>query len=442
MNSPHRRHIAGCMTGTSMDGLDVALVQIEGRGLAMTASIVATHSEPLGSLADDLRDLAGGEGTPALGWMQAAHRLGMLHAEAIEGLMQRASAAGGATPPQLDAVAAHGQTVWHAPDQGLSGQLFDPWPVVRRWSVPVVYDLRGADLAAGGQGAPITPLADWVMFADASEHRTIVNLGGICNITHLPPPPPRDPQGPRIPPQTAQSQATLQAADINAGSETSRMDRAAPAATDVVRKRCDPTSVRGRDIGPCNLLLDGLIRRLRPGLRMDEGGTLATDGTVREPIVEAIHAHGYIAGGKTHSTGREQFDDQWLDSIAALAMDHGEMAEDAVADALASACAAVAQLIHRHLPETVDRIILAGGGAHNRALVRAIEQVGGTAVKNATIIRSDDLGVPASYREAAQMAVLGALCQDGVPITLERITGGHRPGVAGTWAGLSPPVWG
>ena len=132
------------MTGTSLDGLDAALAEVRGTGLDAAARLLGLVRRPLGSLA--------------------------------------ARFASGA----IDLVAAHGQTICHAHRRGLTLQLLDPWPIARRLRVPVVHDLRRADLAAGGEGAPITPLADWVLFRSTGEDRTVVNLGGIANLTLLP----------------------------------------------------------------------------------------------------------------------------------------------------------------------------------------------------------------------------------------------------------------
>ncbi len=158
MEAERTRIIAGCRTGTSLDGLDVVLAEVRGTGLAISARTVAGAHRELGELGGVLRRLASGGPAPPIEYLRAARRLGELHAEAVGGLCR------GANVPRPDLVAAHGQTIWHASREVLSWQLFDPWPLVTKLRSPVVYDLRQADLNVGGRGAPITPLADWVLY--------------------------------------------------------------------------------------------------------------------------------------------------------------------------------------------------------------------------------------------------------------------------------------
>ena len=153
-----------------MDAIDAALIAVDGSGLAMRVSIVRHVSHPLGAIAADLREITGQCPTPARRFAALARDLALRHVSAIRDLVGRDS---------IDLIAVHGQTVFHAPP--LSWQLIAPAPIAQSFGVPVVFDLRAADLAAGGEGAPITPLADFVMFADANETRAVVNLGGFAN---------------------------------------------------------------------------------------------------------------------------------------------------------------------------------------------------------------------------------------------------------------------
>jgi len=370
--TPSPRHLIGCMTGTSLDGLDVALTRIDGRGLGLTASLVAHHAMPLpASLRNTLGNLAAGTPLPPIDILRAARHLGVVHAEACATLLDEY--------PDLhpDAVIAHGQTICHAPGDGLSWQLFDPWPLVRTLKVAVGYDLRQADLIAGGQGAPVTPLADWVLFRAAGD--AVVNLGGIVNVTRL---------------------ATT------------------------------PAAVRGADVGPANLLLDGLCVALC-GEPFDRDGRRALGGDPDAALTAAVHAA--VRERLTDRTlGREQFGAAWSRNLAdTLGRTH--RAEDV----LAAASGVIARIAAGH-PLLLDakRWLLAGGGVRNTALRAAFERE--AAAAGATARLTDDAGVPAEAREAVAFAVLGALSQDGQPATLAGVTGAADPGVAGVWA--FPPV--
>lgn len=358
------RFAAGCMSGTSLDGIDAALVRITGEGLGMTAEVMRCVSRPLEALGEALRPVAEQEPVDAREFARLALRLGEAHAELLAEL---------AGDDRVDLVAVHGQTVFHDPP--LSAQLINPHPIVRRIGAPVVFDLRGADLAAGGQGAPITPLADHVLFGRHDESRAVVNLGGFANFTWLPS-------------FAGDDEAALRA-------------------------------IRGGDICACNQLLDAIARHCFQA-PYDTDGQRASQGHVNETARRALLPilRAQAKAGRSLGSG---------DELADWAGEHGAVCPGE--DLARTAAAAIAEVIAETLGEA-DRIILAGGGAFNQTLWR---ELGGRVKAQAE--RSDDLGVPAQYREASAMAVLGALCADGVPITLPQVTGCASPAsIAGCWA--------
>lgn len=173
MSTP--RSVVGCMTGTSIDGLDCSLVRVEGNGLELRPRFVRHVERPLGVLVEPLRSLADQRPTSAGEIARLARELSLLHVEGIRELLRAERA---------DLVCVHGQTVFHAPP--LSWQLMQPAPIAAGLGCPVISDLRQADLASGGQGAPLTPLADWIFFRERARRVAVVNLGGFCNITVLP----------------------------------------------------------------------------------------------------------------------------------------------------------------------------------------------------------------------------------------------------------------
>lgn len=344
------------MTGTSIDALDCALVAIEGHGAHLRASLVAHSATPFGELQEPLRRLAAQEPLPAGAIARLAQRFALLHLEALRAL---------AGERRLDLVAVHGQTVFHQPP--LSWQLMNPAPIAYGLRVPVVHDLRAADLACGGQGAPLTPLADAVLFAHKRERRAIANLGGFCNLTRLPP-----------------------------GGDTDKIE--------------------GADVCACNQLLDA-VARLCLGRPFDENGDTALLGTMRPGPFKALVRllEEQRGAGRSLGTGDELQD--WL----------GRSRTVAPADLARTACAAIAHTIAQ-AASGCDRLVLAGGGVHNRALMAELKERAGIPVQPC-----DTLGVPASQREAMAWAVLGALCQDRVPITLPNVTGVAAAPVAGCW---------
>jgi len=368
------RLVVGCMTGTSLDALDVALVKITGRGLDMRIGLVRTLSQPLGSIGEGLRRLANQEALSSRAIAALNLDFSALHAEAIREIIGEDIA---------DLIAVHGQTVYHAPP--LTWQLLEPAIIARRLCVRVVSNLRAADVAAGGQGAPITPIADYILFRDAKERRAILNLGGFCNYTTLPP------KGPR--------QDHFKAIDgIEAG-----------------------------DICACNHVLDGLARSLF-NLPFDEGGSQALQGRVDEACFAQLVELFDKQKGLGRSLGTDDDLAEGLARVSKAAARGAAVTTDQRFNILRSACAAVATVALNRIG-AVDRLILAGGGVLNKALLGEFQKRSTSPVN-----RSDDLGVPAPYREAIAMAILGALCEERIAITLPQVT--RLPGpapVAGSW---------
>ena len=350
------------MTGTSLDGLDVAAVAIEGTGLQMQAELLEHRHVPLGSSGARLRALCDQTPQRADEIAALAHDFGTLHAATINQLCCEL-----ARP--VDLVAVHGQTVFHAPP--VSWALLDPAPLLAVLECHLVTDLRTLDLARGGEGAPITPLADWILFR-SERPRAIVNLGGFCNCTHLP---------------------------DHTGS---------------------PESLRGSDICPCNHLLDAGARRWL-GRPYDENGNVALEDTPdAEGVATITRRLGEPPPDTTRSLGTG---DEGLELIQALDF------LPTPAKRLATLSAGIAELIANAVPQRND-VLFFGGGAFNGGLKRSLaKRLGDARIQ----IAAPGIGIDA--REAAAMAILGALAFDDVDITLSAVTGRSAPNRfrAGRW---------
>jgi 1,6-anhydro-N-acetylmuramate kinase len=373
--SSRNRLVVGVMTGTSIDGMDAALVRVEGVGLNMRASLVGHISRPLGDLRGPLRDAAQQRPMSAGDFARLANDFGLLHAETIDGLV-------GKTIPDL--ICVHGQTVFHQPP--LSWQLVNAASIAQRFKCPVVFDLRQADLAAGGQGAPITPLADWILFRHGERSRAIINLGGFCNVTTLP-----------------------QAHDATARAGSTSSDGANELA-----------GIHGFDVCACNQILDAVATAAlkRP---FDTDGQAARAGRASPQAAAELCdiLDNQRRGGRSLGTGDEAA--AWIER---------HLSTTTANDLAASAVHAIAQTIAAAVTEhSVDELVLAGGGARNQALAELVQRL-----SEKPCMKSDELGMPIEAREAACFAVLGALCADGVPITLPHVTGCRTPApVSGSW---------
>ncbi|QDU66481.1 anhydro-N-acetylmuramic acid kinase [Engelhardtia mirabilis] len=357
------RVAAGCMTGTSIDALDVVWIEATGFGLDLRAKVVDYRRRDLGPLREPLRSLCRQEPATAPAIARLARDLGALHADVI------APEDRSGAPPHPDLIVVHGQTVAH--DGEASWALFDPRPLIARVDSTVVTDLRLVDQACDGEGAPITPLADWI-FLRGPEPRCVVNLGGFCNVTFLP-------------------------------------------AED------EPHShVEGRDVGPCNQLLDEAARRFL-GEPFDVDGAAAAGGQVHGDVAASL-VRGLIAiGGRGRSLGTGDEGFHLLDALEVLPP----------GDALATLSTAVALSIARGLVGR-GRVLLFGGGARNLALVDNLRG----AVPDQPVQIGDDgaSGLTPESREGAAMAVLGLLAADGVAVTLPAVTGrGETLHLDGRW---------
>lgn len=353
------RFVAGTMTGTSIDGdLDAALVEIRGSGVGMQARFIAGLSHPLGDVADGLRRIAAQEPMTAGELARIARAFGEAHAHALAELCSDAGV-------QPDLAVLHGQTVFHAPP--LTWQFLDPWPVAVRLRCRIRYDLRGANVASGGQGAPITPLADFVLFGDERAAKVVMNLGGFINVTYVP--------------QRAE------------GIE----------------------SIRGFDLCACNHLLDR-VARTRLGAGFDRDGAAASCGTCDEEIVTAISrsiAPDAARGSMRRSLGTGDEAAKLVELTSKLGTDDAcRTIVEAIADA-------AARTLAREVPKECRTMLLAGGSARNQALQAALARRSGMDVRTT----DDSYGIPVHMREPAEIAILGALAEDGVRFSLQQVTG-------------------
>ena len=361
------------MSGTSADGVDVALVRTTGAGLQRSASLVRHHHL---AYAPDLKArLFRARSADAVALRELAElgrELSLVHARAVNELLSLT-----ATPAeQIDAIAAHGQTLFHAPP--LTIQWFDPSLVAAETGCVVVSDFRRADCAAGGQGAPLVPLADFLLFSDQTRSRVLLNLGGIANVTYLP------------------AGGTLD-------------------------------ELLAFDTGPGNCILDHLVRTLHPeGTGIDENGRLAVLGTPDASVVLKMLATPFFRDPPPKSTDAPTM----IDAFHAAVGDLGPRGR--LPALLASAALITAESVVRacrdFLPNMPAEVIASGGGTRNPALMRALrEQLAGI-----PLLTSEDLGVPAEAKEAIAFALLGAATLDHEPGNVPAATGARRRVVLGS----------
>jgi 1,6-anhydro-N-acetylmuramate kinase len=354
------------MTGTSIDGLDIALLKISGQGLALDWQLQSCGSFSLAACQQPLKRLAQQQPMSAKDICQLNQAFSRVHVSSIDQLL---------AGRQADLIAIHGQTLCHQPP--LSWQLINAPLIAHRLATPVVFDLRAADLAAGGEGAPLSPLADALLYSTAANKGYIINLGGFANYSLLP--------------------------ERQAGHPLTANHLA---------------QIAGGDICVCNQLLDKLADVLL-NKSYDDNGQVALQGALNPELFQHLFAllKQQASAGRSLGSGDELPD--WLQQ---------QQTSYSPATLLRSTCAAIAQVIVDSCDQPKD-ILLAGGGVNNRCLVEEIKQR-----TQASVQTSDDLGVPSQYREAMMMAILGTLCADQVAITLPQVTGCNNPApLSGCW---------
>ncbi|MEL6449114.1 MAG: anhydro-N-acetylmuramic acid kinase [Pseudomonadota bacterium] len=369
----------GLISGTSADAIDAALVEIDGDAI----QTVATHSH---AFAPELgARLAGALATPATLTAQACGSLDAALGSAFAAAARTVIDKAGVDTDAVRAIGSHGQTLFHAPDgpEAFTLQVGDPARIAMATGITTVADFRRADVAAGGQGAPLAPLLHDALLGGSDVHRAVLNLGGIANLSLL---------QPGLP-------------------------------------------VRGFDTGPANTLMDQWAALTGNGSH-DASGALAARGTVDAALLDTLGDDPYFSLPAPKSTGREHFDRDWLLSrVGVTAQGASELKTERVADIMATLCAltvtTVTAALHRAAGETVAQgfeLIACGGGCHNPELMRRLAQADGVS----RLATTADFGIDPDYVEATLFAWLAAQRIAGQPVDTRTITGARHRVMAGS----------
>ncbi len=369
----------GLMSGTSVDGIDACLVEIRGSGLGLQVDLLngATYEYPP-ALRQEIIDLCGEAVTSPAEIARLDDAIAIQFAEAAQTIQQGM--------PPADLIGSHGQTLFHrSPDPqqlmslGYSWQLGRGAAIAHLTGIPTVSNLREADIAAGGQGAPLVSKIDACLLAHPKEHRCIQNLGGIGNVTYLPP-----------------------------------------------RQGDDwTTGVTGWDTGPGNVLMDLAVQKMSHGEQTyDAGGQWAAQGIPQTELVDHWLQQAFFQLAPPKSTGRELFGELYLNSCWADAQSYGLSETDFLATLTEFTARSVVREYQRYLPQLPERLLLCGGGVHNQYLRQRLQQHLG---ENTIIQSTDEWGLNSDYKEAIAFAVLAYWrFHDQFPGNLPSVTGAKR----------------
>lgn len=349
----------GLMSGTSLDGVDAALVSFRNEHCEVVRTAYLPYLDKLKQELIELHEVCDNE-------LERSQTLGCqlsrLYAEAVHALMQGFG-------ETVVAIGCHGQTIRHRPDLGFTLQLNNPSLLAELTGIPVVADFRSRDIAAGGQGAPLVPAFHHAVFGHPVTHRNIVNIGGISNLTNLPP----------------------------------------------------NDEITGFDCGPGNLLMDAWCQR-HTGHPYDKNGDWAASGRLIQPLLEKCLDNPFFQLPPPKSTGREAFNLAWLENLL-----EPEYRPQDVQCTLAELTArGISDAIQRYYPGTTE-IYLCGGGAHNQFLHARIH----AHLPVAQLAETGTLGIPADWVEAAAFAWLAKQTMEGMPGNLPAVTGAKGSRILG-----------
>lgn len=379
--------IIGLMSGTSADGVDTALVEIHQRRRKLHAKLLAfnVYKFPLRLKQLIFQLFLDQAGSLSL-TCQLNFALGKVFAEAVLELLRKS----GVPPQEIQAIGSHGQTVYHLPpslarQKGTipsTLQIGDASVIALHTGIPTVADFRTADVAAGGEGAPLIPFADFHLLAHPRRTRIVQNIGGIANCTVLP--------------------AGCQLADVTAF-----------------------------DTGPGNMVIDALVRIVTAGKKQfDKNGSLARRGQINKKILKYYLAHRYFKITPPKTTGRELFGEQFAQKFWYHCQQKQLYPQDAIATATALTAESIIQAYEQFIfPRyKVSEVILGGGGAENKAIVGMLRNRLPSEIK---LLKHEDLGINSKAKEAIAFALLAYACIKRIPANVPSVTGANRAVILG-----------
>jgi anhydro-N-acetylmuramic acid kinase len=362
--------VIGLISGTSVDGIDAAVVEVSRRPEGVSIRTLATLSNDFRpEQRERIIDLCRADAA-----LEAVCAANFDVAEWFAAAALAAIEKGGSSE-DIDLIASHGQTIWHIPGHSTM-QIGEAAVIAERTGLPVVSNFRTRDMAAGGQGAPLVSYLDYLVLRDPARNRAAQNLGGIGNVTWIP---------------------------ANAA----------------------PGDVISFDTGPGNMLIDG-VARLVAGRQRDDGGGLAARGHVHERLLAELLQDAYYEQPPPKTTGREKFGDTYAGHVVERGRRVNMRAEDLLATVTMLTARSIADAYRRSLGK-VDEVILSGGGVHNKTLVRMIE----TALAPLKVRSSREFGLDPDFKEAIAFAVFGAMTAWGEPSNLPAATGARREVILG-----------
>ena len=375
--------VIGLISGTSTDGIDAALVDIKGKGLNSSLNLIAykTYPYPKGLRERIINASTKGKVDEIC---HLNFYLGELFAEAAKGIAKDARV----KMEDIGLIGSHGQTIHHIPDIKKEGkfsirstmQIAEPSVIAERTGITVVADFRPRDIAAGGEGAPLTPYLHYILFNQPKKSTVVVNIGGISNITYIP-------------------------------------DR-------------DFNKIAAFDTGPGNMLIDALVQSLTNGKKgIDKGGAIASKGNINDNLISHLMSHPFINKRPPKTTGREAFGAVMLKDVLRIIKNKRISAEDAIATVTAFTAFSIIHNIKRFILSRgdVDAIFVGGGGSRNKTILKLMQE----AIDAVPVFVFEDVGYSSKAIEAMAFALFAYETIQNIPSNVPTATGAGNPVVMG-----------
>jgi len=376
------KYIVGLISGTSMDGVDAVLIKLKGCAEKTSFKQIGfiTYPYPPG-LKERIIEIISNKKVSLDEISRINFLIGEIFGEAALKVCQKS----GVAISEIDLIGSHGQTIWHSPVKeemfghkiGATLQLGDPSTIAVKTGIPTVGDFRTADVSSGGEGAPLIPYFDYLMFRDKSENRAILNIGGISNVTLLP-------------------------------------------------KNCKKKDVIGFDCGPGNLLIDQIAKLLFQK-DFDKNGNIAIKGKLSVELLNFMKEHPFLMKKPPKSSGREEFGNNYIKKI--LKFSEKLKKEDIIKTITEFTAFAIYLNFQRFIKDRlkVDRLIISGGGAKNKLVMNSIKKY----FKETKIESTERYGIFPDAKEAIAFAVYANETISGNPISIKNVTGANRENILG-----------
>ena len=358
-----KKHIIGLMSGTSVDGIDAAIVEISGHGLETTVNLISFETFPFPTgVPQRILDLCQPDTGRVDDICEMNFYIGHLFAEAVKHVLQKS----GMSANDIALIGSHGQTIHHLPKGANTNptasrypstlQIGEPAVIAHETGIPTIADFRVADMAAGGQGAPLIAYPDYLLFRDNAKTVGLLNIGGIANITVLP-------------------------------------------------ANCSLDAVSASDTGPGNMCIDAAVKEITGGTEhYDKSGIRAAQGTPYQPLIDEWLKHAFFQLQPPKTTGREMFGNTFAMECLTSCRNHGLTDNDCIATLTELTVQTITDYIKRFAAEqsTINTLYVSGGGVHNQTIMRRLSEI----LVDTAVEPVDNSGISADAKEAIGFAVL------------------------------------